>query len=618
MDLIGGPAGSGESRLDLVTAVGVGIMSIDATGRITSANAAATAILRCSDADLVGRGAHEALNAELPVDACELEDSARTGVAAHIDSDTFVRADGSSVAVWWSTTPVRDPDSAALVSTILVFGDTSAQRAQADAAAAERSQGRADLAAARQNVADLQWIAGVAQALSSTLDEREVLERLARLVVGRLCDVALTDVIAADGTLERVGRAVADGLHLDIGTVLAAAESEPVFERDTATFRTAHAPGPMLIDADHFDDPTLLSPASRHFLRTIDAAQLLVVPMAARGRDVGALGLMRVRGSVPFSPMDELVAGDIAQRAAVAWDNARLYRAQTDISTRLQQALLPSVPKDVPIDVAVRYLPARNRFEVGGDWYDVFRVHEQADTTVLVIGDVAGHDLEAGTAMSALRNLLRGIVVATNEGPRDALNSVDSNMTILGIPGTATALVMTVTPLSDGRWNLVWSNAGHMPPLLINADDEVELLNEVHGTLLGTDIPQRRGQSERTVDGGSTIVLYTDGLVETREETIDSGLTRLRRTAISADRLGGRPRRDRRRTARPQPCERRGRHGHARLPPACTQTVITSTARPNRTPSRAPVCRAKDSRNSSRVGHRVVAQALQVGRVRRQ
>ncbi|HZZ96662.1 MAG TPA: SpoIIE family protein phosphatase [Jatrophihabitantaceae bacterium] len=533
MDLDWGPARSEVTRLDLIAAAGVGIMSIDATGQILSANIAATKILRCHEADLIGRGSHEALNADRPDDDCELEQSARTGKPVHIDEDTFRRTDGSLVPVWWATTPLRDPETGSVAGAVLVFGDTTVRRAQAVADAAEREQGRAELAQARQDVADLEWMGELAQTLSSTLDEREVLERLARLVVGRLADIAVTDMITERSVVERVGRAVASGVDIDLDALLSRSDISAPFDPDSATYRTVTSAAAVHIPAERFGDVDALSEQSRSMLAAVGATDALAVPMVARGRAVGALGLIRVAGSPPFDDIDKLVATDIGHRAAVAIDNARLYRAQSDISTRLQRALLPAVPKNLLVRAAVRYLPARNRFDVGGDWYDLFRTHADADSTVLVIGDVAGHDLQAGTTMSALRNLLRGIVVATDAPPQHVLESVDANMDTLGIRGTATALLMTVAPLPDGAWCLAWSNAGHMPPLLLSPDGGVEMLNALHGTLLGTEITQVRTQDERVVPAGSTLVLYTDGLVETRDATIDAGLTHLRRTAMS-------------------------------------------------------------------------------------
>ena len=189
---------------------------------------------------------------------------------------------------------------------------------------------------------------------------------------------------------------------------------------------------------------------------------------------MGALGLIRVAGSPPFTEIDKLAASDVCLRAALAVDNARLYRAQADISTRLQRALLPVVPKNTKVRVAVRYLPARDRFDVGGDWYDVFRLPD--DHTALVVGDVAGHDLAAGTAMSALRNLLRGVSVVTGAPPAEVLQSVDDSLEPLAIDGTATVLMAVVRPREDGSWVLRWSNAGHMPMLLLTESGEAEML----------------------------------------------------------------------------------------------------------------------------------------------
>ena len=135
--------------------------------------------------------------------------------------------------------------------------------------------------------------------------------------------------------------------------------------------------------------------------------------------------------------------------------------------------------------------------------------------------------------MSALRNLLRGISVVTDAPPSRVLQSVDESLQPLAIDGTATALMALVQPRADDSWTLRWSNAGHMPMLLLTEHVEPELLSDIHGPLLGTGYRLIRTESERIVPAGSTLVLYTDGLVETREETIDTGLTRLRRSAIS-------------------------------------------------------------------------------------
>ncbi len=522
---------SDTSSRDIVAAAAVGIVAVDADARIVSANTAALAMLQCEGSDLLGRGAHEALNEGLPAEECELEDAVRAGRAIHYQEDTFHTAQGDVLPVWWAVNPLHNSDDGSIAGAVLVFSDTTSQRARAVADAEERAAGRAELAVAQQSIAVLEWTESVSQALASTLDEHEAMQRLARLAVSRLADIALGDLVVDDTVLRRSGHAVAEGVDVDLAAILSREDVSAPFEPRSASYRVVTSSDIVEVTGDRLDDATLLSPQTRTMLKAVGAAALLAVPLIARGRVVGALGLIRVAGSAPFTEVDKFAASDVCLRAALAVDNARLYRAQADISTRLQRALLPEVPKNTNVRVAVRYLPARDRFDVGGDWYDIFRL--PADATALVVGDVAGHDLAAGTAMSALRNLLRGVSVVTSAPPSGVLQAVDESLEPLAIDGTATALMATVQPRADGSWTMRWSNAGHMPMLLLTPNGEAEMLSDIHGPLLGTGYHLARTESERVVPAGSTLVLYTDGLVENREETIDTGLTRLRRSAIA-------------------------------------------------------------------------------------
>lgn len=519
------------SSRDIVAAAAIGIVAVDEDAHILSANAAALAMLRSDESELLGRSVHEALNHDRPVAECELENAVRAGRASHHQEDTFRTARGDLLPVWWAVNPLRDGDDGPIVGAVLVFSDTTSQRARAVADAEERAAGRAKLAVAQRNIADLEWAESVSQALASTLDEHEAVRRLARLAVSRLADIALGDLVINDTVLQRSGHAVAEGIDVDLGAVLAREDVAAPFEPGSASYRVVTSTDIVEVSGERLNDPNLLSSQTRAMLSAVGAVALLAVPLIARGHVVGALGLIRVAGSPPFTDIDKLTASDVCLRAALAVDNARLYRAQADISTRLQRALLPVVPKNTKVDVAVRYLPARDRFDVGGDWYDVFRLPD--DHIALVVGDVAGHDLAAGTAMSALRNLLRGVSVVTGAPPAEVLKSVDDNLEPLAIDGTATVLMAVVHPREDGSWVLRWSNAGHMPMVLLTESGEAEMLSEIHGPLLGTGRHLARTDSHRIVPAGSTLVLYTDGLVETREETIDAGLTRLRRSAIS-------------------------------------------------------------------------------------
>jgi serine phosphatase RsbU (regulator of sigma subunit) len=154
---------------------------------------------------------------------------------------------------------------------------------------------------------------------------------------------------------------------------------------------------------------------------------------------------------------------------------------------------------------------------------------------VLVIGDVVGHDYTAAAAMGQLRGLLRGIAVHSGEGPARILRGLDQAMRTLLIETTATAVVARLEQTDDERHRGIthvrWANAGHPPIMVINADGSVVALPGVDpDVLLGVDPESERREATITLDRGATILLFTDGLVERRDQDLTSGLDRLQRT----------------------------------------------------------------------------------------
>jgi serine phosphatase RsbU (regulator of sigma subunit) len=164
-------------------------------------------------------------------------------------------------------------------------------------------------------------------------------------------------------------------------------------------------------------------------------------------------------------------------------------------------------------------------------------------TTMLVIGDVVGHDTEAAAAMGQLRGLLRGIATYSDAGPVEVLRGLDSSMAVLQANTLATAAVarfeQTADELDRGVTRMRWANAGHLPPLVVNPDGSVAELAAWRGDLLlGVDPEAQRQESVVTLDRGSTVLLYTDGLIERRDADLDTGMVRLRDALIE---LAGRP-----------------------------------------------------------------------------
>ena len=264
-----------------------------------------------------------------------------------------------------------------------------------------------------------------------------------------------------------------------------------------------------------------------------------MLPLRGRGRTLGLLTLYFCAGNVP-SDEDVSTAQDVADRAGLALDNARLYGAQQQLAEGLQRSLLTEPPEPDHAEIAVRYLPAAEAARVGGDWYDAFL--QPGGATMLVIGDVVGHDTEAAAAMGQLRGLLRGIATYSDAGPVEVLRGLDASMTTLQTKTLATAAVarfeQTPDELDRGVTRMRWANAGHLPPLIIHPDGSVAELASWRGDLLlGVDPEARRRESVVTLDRGSTVLLYTDGLIERRDADLDAGLVRLRETLLElADR----------------------------------------------------------------------------------
>jgi serine phosphatase RsbU (regulator of sigma subunit) len=255
---------------------------------------------------------------------------------------------------------------------------------------------------------------------------------------------------------------------------------------------------------------------------------------------VGAITIYRGVDRPMYDAEDVTTVREVASRVALALDNARLYAQQRRLAEGLQRSMLTDPPVTDAAEIVVRYDPAVQAAEVGGDWYDAFLQPDGG--LVLVIGDVVGHDTEAAAAMGQLRGLLRGIAYREGAGPVDVLTGLDRAMQGLGIRAMATAAIVRLEQSAEeraaGTTRLRWSNAGHPPPVVLHPDGRVERLTAGRAELmLGVDPDARRTERVTTVQRGATVLLYTDGLVEGRDLPFDEGIDRLTTTvAVLGDR----------------------------------------------------------------------------------
>jgi serine phosphatase RsbU (regulator of sigma subunit) len=214
-------------------------------------------------------------------------------------------------------------------------------------------------------------------------------------------------------------------------------------------------------------------------------------------------------------------------------DNARLYRQQRDLAAGLQRSLLTDPPEPDHAQVVVRYVPAAQAAEVGGDWYDAFL--QPGGATVLVIGDVVGHDTQAAAIMGQIRTIVRTLGAEDDLPPAEVLRRTDRVMETLRTGSAATAVVARVEQSRDERdrgvTRIRWSNAGHPPPMIVQPDGSVlPLVTAPADRLLGVTPDAPRKESVVALERDAVVLLYTDGLVERRDQNLDDGLERLQRT----------------------------------------------------------------------------------------
>jgi serine phosphatase RsbU (regulator of sigma subunit) len=254
----------------------------------------------------------------------------------------------------------------------------------------------------------------------------------------------------------------------------------------------------------------------------------LAVPLSARGTILGFLGLSRARDSRPFDEDDLAIATELASRAAVCIDNARAHQSVRNAAETLQRSLLPDHPPNLPgLQVASRYLPAQAAYEVGGDWYDVLPLDD--DKTALVVGDVMGSGIEAAAAMGRLRTATAAFADLDLD-PAQVLQHLDKITSRLE-RYIATCVYAVYDP---HRAEFHIANAGHLPPALVRSGRRPRLLDLPTGIPLGVGgVPFET--TCISLAPGDQLVLYTDGLVETRHHPIDERLDALLRLLDTPD-----------------------------------------------------------------------------------
>jgi PAS domain S-box-containing protein len=427
---------------------------------------------------------------------------------------------GSFVVVWADDHPFAGDDLEVLDALTAQIA-LSVSRLQSDA---ERAAAEAAMADANRH---LQLLADTGRVLSGTLDITQQIEQLAELVIPGLGDWCWLVVNDEQGRLHELACAHRDParrseLEEYVRTMVGVMTEEAGARVVTSTGRPLVMP---VIDRERIER-ALPDPEARAALTRLGVASGVVVPLAARGQTLGALGLFTGADRGLHTQAEVDTAVEVGRRAGLALHHARLFGQQRDLADALQRSMLTEPPETDRCEIVVRYVPAAAGAEIGGDWYDAFL--QRGGETVLAIGDVVGHDTRAAAAMGQVRGLLRGISYSSGGTPAEVLTGLDRAVQGLSLDTMATALVARLEEADPdappGTARLRWANAGHPPPIVIDPDGEVTVLEAKSADLLLGVFPDS-AREDRITDlaCGSTVLLYTDGLVERRDRDIDSG-----------------------------------------------------------------------------------------------
>jgi serine phosphatase RsbU (regulator of sigma subunit) len=354
--------------------------------------------------------------------------------------------------------------------------------------------------------------------MEDALDQKQRAQHLANLAVPVLGDVAMVDMLTPEGTIERLaaastGTKVADVfVNLRASTPIDPRGPHPVAE----VIRSGRTVNLDQLSDKQIDDITTRE-NERDMLRKHRFQSCIVLPLGARGSVLGALTLWIMRPAKSFDETARRTAKRLADRAALALDNARLHEQQAHIASVLQHSLLPrSLPQIAGFEGSSRFLPAGEAYEVGGDFYDVFR--SGSGTWTAVIGDVCGKGPEAASLTALARYTVR-TASSPDSSPSQVLRTLhDSISSERADMRFCTAALARIQTPANGRdeAHVTVALGGHPLPLVLRKDGHVDSIGEP-GTLLGALPSPVIADSDATLAVGDSLVLYTDGVLDVRD-----------------------------------------------------------------------------------------------------
>jgi PAS domain S-box-containing protein len=440
------------------------------------------------------------------------------------------RKDGTPFWNELYVSPVHDEEGH-LTNFIGVQNDITQRRRiedERDLLLAKEQLARAEAVEVKRRLA---LLAAAGPSLAASLDYRETLEGITRLLVPELADWCLLDIVDDNGNVNQLAAAHAEVEKEDLLKRLR--EHREFGEGDPGSTAEVLRTGQSVL-LPHLPDPTFYERAlgrGEHLdiVRRLEPRSLMCVPLLARGRTIGAITLVSSKPDHRYDTEDLLLAEDLAYRCALAADNARLYRGRSEIARVLQRSLLPPHLPEIPgVEVGAEYLSVEEASEVGGDFYDLINTVE--DGWICAIGDVRGKGVEAASVTALARYTIRAVTLK-NDKPSEVLAALNEAM-LRQLPEDrfCTAACIRLEPQDDSLGvGVDVSRAGHPPPLLVSPEGTVEEVG-CSGRVLGVFPEAELKDTSLRLMPGEALVLYTDGVTEARSPDGDFfGEGRLRR-----------------------------------------------------------------------------------------
>lgn len=462
------------------------VLSKDTDGVLTSWNPAAERLYGYTAEEAIGQHVSILMPDELKHEERDILDRVvRRGEPLRTYETERIRKDGTRINVSLTVSRIEDPVLGVVGASVVARDITAEMRRR-------RAQA---------------FLAGASRDFDSSLDPNETARNIVHAAIPDLAEVCVIDFMRPDG---RIGESVAAATRPRVAATLEeirrATPLDPASDHPVATvLREGRAMIWRDLKAPDVVDQVVQSEAHRRLMEEAGYSSATVVPLVARGHTLGTLSFLHATNNLRYDETDLAFLAELGSRAAMALDNARLFRERDSIARDLQRGLRPPRPAEVPgLEISVFFEAAGEGIEIGGDLYDVLPTE---DGCWLLIGDVAGKGSAAAGVSVAVRHAVRGLTREVDE-PEEVLNRVNEMLLEgQGLNDFATALLIRMREC-EGGWRAELASAGHPPAVHLNGVGAKQFGG---GSVLGAWAQAPPQIHEATINPGETLILCTDG-----------------------------------------------------------------------------------------------------------